>query len=164
MGHALVVAAGPRCRGSLDPRIAEKWRATGRRFDGPVTNTCGQPLFWTAEVCENRALRTVVAMAAAHEPAKRLRHDPHLGDPMFEVGEMTLGQGLHHTARPVLVAPEREQSRDFRHREADLTRATDEAQFVHLLASVVAIAVLAPRGRGQKTNRLVVANHLRADS
>ena len=79
----------------------------------------------------------------------------------LERDHMLERDALNVRARSPLVTPQREQLADVRHRETEVARAADEAQHMHVLVGVEAIArVRAPRRR-QQADRLVVADHLR---
>jgi len=115
------------------------------------------------QVVEDRTLGPIVAPARAHEPAQRRRHGLHVLDASFEVGEVTIRDFLHFAARALLVTPKREQRGDFPHREAELPGPADEPELMHVMGSIVAVAVPAPRGRPKEADGLTVADHLRAD-
>ena len=67
-------------------------------------------------------------------------------------------------ARSRPVAPEREQSADFRDRKAKAARAPDEPQLVDVALAIVAVGVVPALGRTQKADRLVMADHLGVDA
>src|SRR6516225_319908 len=66
------------------------------------------------QVVEDRAVRPVVAMAAAHKLLERPRHGLHIGDPRLKIADMRLGDPPDLSARPVVVAPQSQQRADFR--------------------------------------------------
>ena len=116
----------------------------------------------SAEVCEDRALRPIVATGGIHQLTQRCGHAVHLRDALFKIGEMSGGKRLHLSAGSLLVAPERQQRGDFRHGKAELAGASDKSKLMHLVLAVVAIAVLAPRSGRQQADCFVVADHFRA--
>ena len=116
------------------------------------------------QIRQNRAVRAMIAAAGAHEPMQRRCYALHFRDPRFEVGEVRGGDLFHLPARATLVAPKSQQRRYFRHREAELARVADEAQLVHIVLVISAITVPFAGGGLQKTDRLVMADHFRADA
>src|ERR1700733_10962695 len=51
------------------------------------------------EIIEDRAVRTIVAVAGAHEFSKRVCHRLHLSDARLEIADMCFGDPLHFAAR-----------------------------------------------------------------
>src|SRR5579863_8535977 len=115
-----------------------------------------------AQVVEDRAPDAIVALAGIDQMAHRRRHAPHLGDALFKVVEVARGDALHFASGALLVTPQRQQLADFRHGKPELASAADELKFVYVVRTVVAVAVLTPRGRPQQADRLVMPDHFRA--
>src|SRR6185437_4103965 len=103
-------------------------RMTGRMRSGQLATGAGGARFmsasWTSgrarasvdhegsrveaserQIIEDRAVRTVVAMAAGDQTSKRAGHGLHFGDPRLKVADMGFRNAPDVTARAAAVAP-----------------------------------------------------------
>jgi hypothetical protein len=69
------------------------------------------------EIVEDRAIRPVVAVTSMDKVAQGLGHRLHIGDTRVEVADMRFRDPFDLPARSRPIAPEREQSADFRDRK-----------------------------------------------
>src|SRR5688500_7387552 len=132
-------------------------QARGRCIQEP--SSCLLPVF-AREIFEDRAIGSMVAVAVSREIDERLAHGLHLGDLGVELRDVLRGQPLHVRARAPAVAPEAEQRLDLGEREAQVARAPDEAQHVHIGLGVHAITRRGARSAGNESILLVMADHL----
>src|SRR5208282_5326244 len=116
------------------------------------------------EIVEDRAVRPIVSVAGADELAERLRYRLHFGDALLKVADMRFGDAFHVAARTAAIAPQGQESADFRNRKPEPARPPDETELVDVAFAVVAVGVAAARRGAQQADRLVMADHLRMDA
>src|SRR6188768_867226 len=111
------------CRGLHQRRRADRFRRVAAAL-------VGQRL-------EDRALGPLVAMAAVHQVLERRLHREQMGCLLLELADVRLGQRLDAAARTPAVLPQPDQLTDLGDREAEVARASDEAQRVDVARRIL---------------------------
>ena len=99
-------------------------------------------------------------MAEPSESGKGCPHLLQLHDFSVEIGEMLHCELLDLGARSTMVSPEGEQLSNGFDGKAEIASAPDEPEGVHVVVAVTAVACVAPNGRRQQSDRLVMPDHL----
>src|SRR5262245_61052596 len=98
-------------------------------------------------------------MAVVDKVLERPAHAHQFRDLAVDLGELAFGDRLHVGAFAVAVAVEGQELPALLYAESEAARPLQEAQPVHVLAGVVAVAILAAR-RFEQADVLVVADGL----
>src|SRR5260370_41487560 len=88
---------------------------------------------------QDRALRTIIAVALVGEFLDGLPYGRHRGDLRCDIGDMVQRQPFDIPAGPALVLPEIEEPADAFDREAEIARPFDEPQHEDIPLRVDAI-------------------------
>src|SRR5688572_651728 len=128
----------------------EPWRSAASGFMG--------------KILEDRAVGPAVAVAVPRKLLERAAHGLEFLLLALELAGARPRQRLYISARPAPVLPQGEQLGDLVDREAEVSGTADETQGVHVGVIIVVVPGVAPRGFGNESDGLVVADHPLGDS
>ena len=112
------------------------------------------------QLVEDRTLRPCIAVAAVNKGFERPLHRGHFSHAPVQVGDMRQRDALHVGAGAPPVLPQLQQGRDLDHAETQFARVTNEAQRVHFIRAVLAIAGVGAANLRQQPQGFIVASHL----
>lgn len=121
----------------------------------------GSPHGSLRQLVEDRTLWPRIAMAAIGKRLERSLHRGHFGHAPVQVGNVQQRDALHVGAGAPAVLPQLRQGCDLDHAETQFARVTNEAQRVHFIRAVLALAGVGATNLRQRAEGFVVANHLR---
>lgn len=116
------------------------------------------------ESVDNRASRSIVAMASTCEIEQRHPHRFELARLIPEFFSPCDGECLDLGAGTIAITPERQQFADFLDRKAEIAGVRDEAKAVDVSVRIVAIPAIAARSRGHQADLLVMPDHALRDA
>ncbi|KQT84939.1 hypothetical protein ASG51_02440 [Methylobacterium sp. Leaf465] len=101
-----------------------------------------------------------VPVAGVGQTTKDVRHLLKVAGLLFEFLDVGQSEGLHLGAAACGIAPQSQKDPDAFQREAEVPSPADEAEPVHVLRVVVAVAAVPAVGLGHQADALVMADHL----
>src|SRR5690606_17911603 len=111
------------------------------------------------EVVQDGAVGAIIALTAMHEVGQGFHHPLKLSNFGLESLNMAHGDFPHFPTGARLVAPECERRGYLIDRKSRRARSLDKAHHVHLIIAVNAVVAVGARGRGDKDNPLIIADH-----
>jgi len=113
---------------------------------------------------DDRAIGTVVPVAVIRQRLERANHRLDFRNLVLEPLDMLKRDRFHVGAGPAAVRPQPEQFADLLDRKAQVARAPDESQSMHVSIVIVAIPRLLAQRLGDEPGLLVIADHLGRDA
>lgn len=113
---------------------------------------------------EDRTIRASIPMASVHQDSEGRGDLAEFSELALDVAKPPRRQIADLAAVPPPVSPQVQKLPNVLKGEAEIARAADETQFVHITQIVVAVVVCPARARSDQSNHFVVADHLRANA